>query len=65
MSALEELAALFSSKGARGYLGEPVTQAHHMFLAGTLAERAPGTRLSQRLCSMTWATSAAASVERT
>ena len=40
MSALEELAALFSSKGARGYLGEPVTQAHHMFLAGALAERA-------------------------
>ena len=40
MSALEEIAALFASEGARGYLGEPVTQAQHMLQSGALAAAA-------------------------
>lgn len=32
--------ALFAAEGMQGYLGEPVTQRHHMLLAATLAERA-------------------------
>jgi gamma-butyrobetaine dioxygenase len=37
---VEELAALFSSEGAQGYLGEAVTQAEHMLQTGALAEAA-------------------------
>jgi gamma-butyrobetaine dioxygenase len=35
-----QLAELFASEGAAGYLGEPVTQAAHMLQAATLAEQA-------------------------
>jgi phosphonate degradation associated HDIG domain protein len=37
---VEELAVLFASQGAAGYLGEAVTQAQHMLQAGALAAAA-------------------------
>lgn len=40
MNLLDEIADLFASEGAAGYLGEPVTQAQHMYQAGWLAESA-------------------------
>ena len=38
MKPVDELAELFSSEGARAYLGEAVSQAQHMCQAGALAE---------------------------
>jgi len=40
MELVEELAELFVSEGARGYLGEAVTQAEHMLQTGALAAAA-------------------------
>ncbi len=39
-AAVEEIAGLFGSEGARDYLGEPVTVAAHLLQAGALAEAA-------------------------
>jgi gamma-butyrobetaine dioxygenase len=40
MSAIEALTELFANEGADEYLGEPVTQAQHMYQSGLLAEEA-------------------------
>jgi gamma-butyrobetaine dioxygenase len=40
MKPIEEIAALFSSEGARDYLGEALSQAEHMLQAGSLAAAA-------------------------
>ena len=40
MNPVDELAELFDSEGAAGYLGEVVTQAQHMLQAGSRAEAA-------------------------
>ncbi|WP_344658081.1 phosphonate degradation HD-domain oxygenase [Catenulispora subtropica] len=37
--AVDQIAALFAGEGGAEYLGEPVTQAQHMFQAAALAER--------------------------
>lgn len=36
---MDQIAALFAGEGGAEYLGEPVTQAQHMFQAAALAER--------------------------
>ncbi|GAA2049473.1 HD domain-containing protein [Catenulispora yoronensis] len=38
-TAVDQIAALFAGEGGAEYLGEPVTQAEHMFQAAALAKR--------------------------